>query len=802
MAERRSAARVGNLPAEVSSFVGRSSLIKDARRFLAESRLVTLIGVGGVGKTRLALRLAREVEHLFADGVWCANLADLPALPGSSFVEQTIAEALGLIDFSSVRPRDALAEHLRDRHCLLVVDNCEHLVEEVGGLLSDILRGANNLHVLATSREVLGCVGEYVVHVPPLTIRDVDDSPSTPPGEALELLQQRAIAAGSPIVDAELPLALELCRQLDGIPLAIELAAGRLDTLSIQEVLDRLDDRFRLLTRGARHGPATHRTLRRVMDWSYHLCNDKEKLLWERISIFAGGFDLKSAEDVCAGPGIGQSDVLDILSGLVRQSVLLVEPRPQGTRYRLLETLRQYGLQSLANRGNEPVYRRRHRDHFRRMAAEAADDWFSQREIEWLEWARADLPNLRAAMDFSLTDIDTDASLEMAVNLTRLRIWFFNGWPGEGRAWLQRGLKQDVEQIGPLRLTATAFAGWISLCQGDSQAAGAFLEQCQQAIGNHCEAPPAVGFLEGAYALIVDSDVRAIVMLEHVLQALESARAPDADRAMIELFWSIAAGFLGDRETALAASQQHLENALEHRAEWQISWAQWVSGLAQIRHADGRRALAMIRESLRRQRDMNDRWGTVWGTHEVAWGLAALLSGRERLDEGDIARNAEQIARVLGGAQRLRADAGVQLVGLGPYNTATMKAESVALRVLGEDAYLRAFEEGSFSHLNSEQTYQHILAAALGEEVESRRGVVKPTTHDPRNERLTIRESEIASLVAEGLSNPEIARKLVISDRTVQSHVGNILNKLDLRNRQEIAVWFTRTYPETSTGSE
>ena len=799
------------MPAEVAGFVGRARLIKDVRKVLSTSRAVTLIGVGGVGKTRLALRLAHEVRPAFADGVWFVELMDLPDTAGSSMVEQAVATAFGMTDFSADRPREALVDHLRGKHCLLVLDNCEHLVEEAGALVAHLLVASRGLHVLATSREVLGCIGEYVVYVPPLSTPHVgiavpplsalDEDPQVAPaGEALELLRQRAAAVGAPVRAVDLDVAAELCRQLDGLPLAIELAAGRLNTLTIREVLERLDDRFKLLITGARHAPVTHRTLRRVLDWSYYLCDEHERLLWERISVFVGGFDLAAAEDICSAEGIVSDEVLDILTGLVRQSVIVVDHRGTRARYRLLETLRHYGLQALAKRDQETTFRRRHRDYYHGLAAQAASDWFSPREAQWLEWAGTDLPNLRAAMEYSLTDGDVANTLETAINLTRLRIFFFIGWPGEGRAWLERLLA--LELTSPQRMIALETAGWISLCQGDTRAASGFLADCRASVANQTDVPAALDFLEGAYALVVESDPRSIPMLGQVLAKLQRVGAPVADTALIQLYWSLAASFLGDRATALRASQQCLDSAERQAAAWAISWAQWAVGLAQMRHGDHRRALTVTRESLRRQQEMGDRSGTIWGTHAVAWALAAGLRARS-VDEPDT-RIAENIARILGGAHRLRRQNGVHLAGLGPFNTATAEAEHTAREALSEQAYLRAFEQGSFPDADDTQAYRQILALALGQQhpTAPQRALsdsaLTRSADEPRAEQLTTREREIAALVAQGQSNPQIARKLVISDRTVQTHVGNILNKRGLRNRHEITVWYMQQHPQPS----
>jgi predicted ATPase/DNA-binding CsgD family transcriptional regulator len=713
-------------------------------------------------------------------------------------IEQTVAAAFGLTDYSGERPRDALTAHLRDRHCLLVMDNCEHLAGDVGSLIYDLLRVAPDLHVLATSREMLGNVGEHVVHVPPLVVPEAFDPSRNPSGEALELLRLRAAAVGAPIATGDVGAAAELCRRLEGLPLAIELAAGRLPALSVSSVLDRLDNRFQLLTGGSPYGQATHQSFQQVLDWSYQLCSEPESRLWERVSVFTGGFELRAVEEVCSGDGVEQGEVLDLISGLVRRSLLIVDRRSPylRSRYRILETLRQYGLRILSERGDERTFRERHRDYYRRMAASAALDWYSSRELEWLEWTRTDLTNLRSAMSYSHDNGSAVIITEMAINIFKLRGWLFIGWPGEGRTWLQRALELEMNPSNPLRVMATVLTGVINLFLGDTQTANAMLAEVRAAVGGQEEFSPVLGMLEGLHALFVEADPISPSMLKRVIDSFQEHGVPAADVAMLEQLWAIGSSFCSSGDVALAASQRHLENALSRGAEWEISWAKFGVGLAHIRRGDTPRALSFIRESIRLQQDMNDQWGIAWGTHSVAWALAGDLTESRNADPRKAADVAEQIARVLGGAQRLRERLGVRLEGMMPFHNATIAAEEAAQRVLGQSSYAQAFEQGSCRHLGDSHGFQQIYATALGEHL-ARDGKPEKRLEVPIGDSLTPREREVSELVSQGLSNLQIARKMMISDRTVQTHVGNILNKRGLRNRQEIAVWFTRAKSDT-----
>ncbi|GAA0280664.1 hypothetical protein GCM10009527_091230 [Actinomadura nitritigenes] len=361
----------GNLPAETTSFVGRERQMTEVRRALEASRLVTLTGAGGVGKTRLALRVAAGAASDFPDGAWPADLA--PLTPGTEpeQLDRAVAESLGLSDHSARPPADAVTGLLRDRRLLLVLDNCEHLVDAVAALASRLLRSAPGLRILATSRERLGVLGEHVLTVPSLTLPD--EGASAGACEAVRLLLDRAAAAAPAFLPADPDLVAQLCRRLDGLPLAIGLAVVRLGSVTIEEILGRLDDRFGLLSGlQIRTGGRYQRPLRGVVDWSHGLCTEDERLLWARLSVFAGGFDLAAAQAVCAGRNIASEDVLNLLTGLVHKSIVVTDRAGDTTRYRMLETIRQYGQERLRERGGETRLRFRHCAHYRDLTVRAA----------------------------------------------------------------------------------------------------------------------------------------------------------------------------------------------------------------------------------------------------------------------------------------------------------------------------------------------------------------------------------------------------------------------------------------------
>ncbi|WP_240980708.1 MULTISPECIES: LuxR C-terminal-related transcriptional regulator [unclassified Streptomyces] len=396
------------LPVETTSFVDRRAELAEGRELLARARLVTLTGPGGVGKTRLAGRIAARVARAFPDGVRVVHLSGLhdPAL-----VPVAAADALDLHDHSAQPPLEALVAQVRERRLLLVVDNCEHLPTACAELAAALLHGTTGVRVLATSRHRLGLTEEHLLEVRPLPVPDPDgDLSAAEPGPALALFADRAAAVvpGFRLTPANRPAVARLCRRLDGLPLAIELAAVRMRVLSVEQLLERLDDRYRLLSAGSPSVLPRHQTLRAAVDWSHDLCTEREQLMWARLSVLAGSFDLETAEAVCAdGARVRSYDVLEAVAGLVDKSVLCREPGPDGVRYRLLDTLRHYGLERLRQHpGEELAARRRQRDWMQQRAAACERAWFGPGQREIVARLRADQDNLRAALAFGLTGAD------------------------------------------------------------------------------------------------------------------------------------------------------------------------------------------------------------------------------------------------------------------------------------------------------------------------------------------------------------------------------------------------------------
>jgi predicted ATPase len=468
----------GNLPVELSSFVGRRGELAEVKRLLAGSRMVTLTGIGGVGKTRLALRAAAELRRAFRDGVW---LVQLDQLRDQALVAQAVAGVLGLQDRAGYASAATLADYLAGRQLLLVLDNCEHLVDAAAKLADLLLRAAPGLRVLTTSRESLNMTAETVLAVPPLrapeagrwlTLAELARFP------AVSLFTERAaqVVAGFTLTEANMAAVAGICRQLEGLPLAIELAAAWLPVLSPEQIDTRLGDRLGLLTRGGRTLPARQQTLRASIEWSYELCGQAERLLWARLSVFAGGFELDAAEGICTDHRLAAEDVLELLAALAGKSVLIAAHGEGVARYRLPETLREYGQERLQESGEYTALRRRHRDWHEELARRVDIDWLSPQIAELTARLFREHANVQAAQDFCQTEPgEAEAGLRIAVH-----VWFFfcwiSGYVSEGQYRLGHVLAQAREPTG-WRAQGLLLASFLAAVSGERDAVQPLLEQ-------------------------------------------------------------------------------------------------------------------------------------------------------------------------------------------------------------------------------------------------------------------------------------------------------------------------------------
>ncbi|MET9906498.1 LuxR C-terminal-related transcriptional regulator [Streptomyces sp. NPDC006476] len=764
------------LPVETTSFVDRRGEQTKGHELLDRARLVTLTGPGGVGKTRLAARIAARVERTFPDGVRFVQLAGLddPAL-----VPVAAADALGLHDHSSQPPLDALVEQVRDRRLLLVLDNCEHLLQACADLSAALLHGTTGVRVLATSRHRLGLTEEHLLEVRPLPVPDPDGDLTSADGyPALALFADRAAAVvpGFRLTAANRAAVARLCHRLDGLPLAIELAAVRMRVLGVEQLLERLDDRYRLLTAGSTAALPRHQTLRAAVDWSHELCTEQEQLVWARASVLAGGFDAETAEAVCAdGERVHAYEVLEAVAGLVDKSVLGREEGPGGVRYHLLDTLRHYGLEKLRQEaGEEVAARRRQREWVQRRAAGFESAWFGPGQREIVARLRADQDNLRAALDFSLTEPgEARAGLRLAGTL-----WFYwhaCGAPREGRYWLDRALAACPE---PTRERARAL--WIvGLLAGSQEALTSGLARAEEArdlarsLGDEAEAAHAE-YVIGVLRLF-NNDVSGA--LEHYRATVARGRVLGQHLSLVGLDrveLACALGFLGEADQAIEVCVETRRLCEEHGEEWVLSYVLRMLALAHTVKGEWEQAERHARDALRRKLAVRDIIGI---------GLTLDLLAQTAARRGA----AERAAVLLGGADRVWADVDRFRWGSQALGATRLESESRAREALGRAAYERSYARGAALGLTATVGY------AVGEPT----GELPPQRPEPAPAercdavRLTRRESEVAQLVAQGLANQQIADRLVIARRTAEGHVERILSKLGFSNRSQIAAWVT-----------
>ncbi|MEV1078971.1 LuxR C-terminal-related transcriptional regulator [Streptomyces sp. NPDC050211] len=757
-----------HLPAETTSFVDRRDELAEGRELLARARLVTLTGPGGVGKTRLAARLAARVARAFPDGVRFVHLAGLhdPAL-----VPLAAADALGLHDHSTQPPLDALVDQVRDRRLLLVVDNCEHLLPACAELAAALLHGTTGVRVLATSRHRLGLTEEHLLDVRPLPVPDPDGDLSAADGyPALALFADRAAAVvpGFRLTAANRAAVARLCRRLDGLPLAIELAAVRMRVLGVEQLLDRLDDRYRLLNAGSPAALPRHQTLCAAIDWSHELCTEREQLVWARASVLAGSFDLDTAEAVCAdGEKVGAHDVLEAVAGLVDKSVLCREPGPDGVRYRLLFTLRHYGLERLRRLpGEETAARRRQRDWMLACAAAHERAWFGSGQRETVARLRADQDNLRAALDFCLTAPgERLAGLRLAGTL-----WFYwhaCGAPREGRYWLDRALEANPEPT-PERARGLWVAGLLAAATQDLTR-GLGLARDARRLARHLGDPAETAHAEYVIGVLQLFGNDLQIALAHFETAVARGRAPGQHLSMhgldkVELACALA--LLGQADRAVAVCEAALPECAEHDEDWVRSYLLRILALAHTVRQDWPRAERHALDALRRKLDVHD---------VIGIGLTLDLLAVIAAERG----NPERAAVLLGAADRVWADIDKGRWGSDALNSARRQCEERARAKLDESAFQRSYERGSAYGLTEAVAY------ALSDEQPP-----DDTSERPSNGvRLTRRETEVAALVAEGLANQQIADRLVIARRTAEGHVERILSKLGFSNRSQIAAW-------------
>jgi predicted ATPase/class 3 adenylate cyclase/DNA-binding CsgD family transcriptional regulator len=886
-----------NVPSQFTSFVGRGPQVTEVRRLLAQNRLVTLTGAGGVGKTRLAVEAVNQLAAEYAAGVWYVDLAPIT---DSGLVPVAVTRAVGLPDQPGRSTMDTLLRFVRDRQMLVVLDNCEHLLDACAQLVASLLGAAPGLMLLATSREPIGVNGEAMWRVPSLSVAD----------EAIELFADRArlVQTDFTVTDDNRTDLLEICRRLDGIPLAIELAAARVRALSPTEILDSLHDRFRLLTGGARTAVRRQQTLRASVDWSHALLTEPERVLFRRLAAFLGGFDLDAAQAVAGSGEVERYQVLDQLTLLVDKSLVVAEHTSGATRYRLLETVRQYAQEKLVESGEADAVRSRHRDHYTALAAvldAPAGDDYEQR----LEQAQTEIDNLRAAFGWSLENSDIEPALGLASSLQPL--WLARGRVREGLAWFDTALTDpDAHHpvVAALRARALADAATLGVRVGAAESP----DQAQQAlaIAREVDDPALLARALTACGSIAGYSSKAELARACFAEATQLARAiGDRWRLSQILAWQAASA--DDNPLAVRAAAEEGRDLAEAIGDWYISrvcrWslgrvelmqghlagaaAQFAAVAAQARAAhDG----VMEANSLGMQGGVLAYQGDVLAARAVADAAveaAAEVGGSPTvvaysalaaaaLAAGDVAtaREAceaatphmsglpvvEMLQRILSAhaaladgdliAARRCAD---EAVGTGLWLTMTLTVHAQVAIAAGDldqtqrdahDALARASELGAHLPIpdileclavladqdGSTREAARLLGAA--HMIRQRMGLVRFKAHDARYQApvaalreamgekdfdaawvegsamsteeaisyaqrghgqrkrpasgwasLTPTERDVVRLVSDGLANKDIATRLFVSPRTVQTHLTHVYTKLGLTSRVQLA---------------
>lgn len=604
---------LSNLPMELTSFVGRRTELAELKTLFTTSPLVTVAGIGGVGKTRLALRAAADAVGDFPDGV---RLVELGELRDASLFVDVVAAGLGLRDQSARPLHEVLVEYLSSRKLLLVLDNCEQVVDAAAELAEALLRACPDLRILATSREALGIDGESVMRVAPLAFPGPGaELRERPEYDAVALFAERAAAAvpGFELTEDNEVTVSRLCARLDGLPLAIELAAARLRAMSPEQLLQRLGDRYTLLTRGSRRAPSRQQTLRWSIGWSYDLCTPAEQQLWGRLSVFAGSFELEAAENIC-GDDLAPEELLDLLSSLVDKSILIRSESNGAVRFRLLETLRDYGREQIKQTGDDPEMRRRHQDWYQRLVRDAAAEWFSSRQLDWNHRLECELPNLREALEFALSG-PGEEGLKMVSALHPF--WLSRGMLREGRRWLDRALSDNPREPTLERFKALYGATEFAELQGEPQV-GAALAAEARALAEQIDDPRAhsmVAYNDGWVALMRNDFDRTCTSLE---AAIDSDGDPVVKaNALLLLGWTHELS--GDPAKALEWHQKALALAESHGESVFRSYALRAIGIMRWRLGEPDPATQMLREGIRVAQLVNDPRNAAACLEALAW---------------------------------------------------------------------------------------------------------------------------------------------------------------------------------------
>jgi predicted ATPase/DNA-binding CsgD family transcriptional regulator len=744
--------RLGNLPAEATSFIGRRRELAELRRKLGAARVVSLVGPGGVGKTRLALRAASDLARGFSGGAWLVELAEVrdPALVGNA-----VMAALDLRDQAATEPRALLRSYLADKELLLVLDNCEHLLEAAAEIVSEVVRAAPGVRVIATSREPLAVAGEHVLPIPPLELPAVGDT-ALRQNEAVVLFVERAAAAAGTfeLTSANQAVVADVCRRLDGLPLAIELAAVRTRVLSVEQIRDRLSDRFGLLVGGGRAAIPRHQTLETTIEWSHDLLSDSERTLLRRLCVFAGRFTLEDVKGVC------EFD-LEQLSSLVEKSLVIKEDLKGVACYRLHETMREYSALKLRESGEVETLAERCTDYYVQLCALTGPPARYQL-APWLEWMELEIDNVRAILRHCLDRGDFSRGVDLAASLG----WFWiTRATTEGVGWLDqmlaggRGERESVAWACFLR-------GFLAVLQADTTAALPWLVRAAEGARelDNAELLTQATSMASIAAMTVGDRAASDAFYEEALTAVAEANDLAATTSVLQAR-ALNGMFTGDLDAVREATSEgvHLSRGAGDLYVLEIMLMELA--FVTLVMGDAGAAKPLYTEALQIAQRIDDRLAQSYLLAAFAWFAAG--DGQARLG-----------AQLLGAAEATRLGAGAGIIA--PLAPLLEQAEESAVAALGRAKFDAELTAGK--RLNRETA----IRLALGESGQIR---APSAVGETGAGVLGKRQADVARLVAEGLSNRQIGARLFISERTVDSHVRSILNKLGFSSRAQIAAW-------------
>ena len=757
-------AGAGNLPAESTTFVGRRRLLVEVKTAFERTRLLTLVGPGGVGKTRLALRAAVDLRRTMRDGVW---FVDLAGLQDPHLVAKAAITSLGVADRSGLWPTSLLVTHLASREALLILDNCEHLLDAIAVLADVLLKEAGGVRILATSRQPLGISGERVLQVAPLTLPEEassDPRQGFAPSEAVALFLARASDAGIQLEDSDdsRRLVFDLCRRVDGMPLALELAAVRLRTIGLEELLKRLSDRFAVLTGGSRAALPRQQTLMAAIDWSHDLLSGPEAAVLRRLALFASDFGLDAAEAVATGASVEPNAVLELLSSLIEKSFITRLGGATSARYRLHETMREYGLLKLRGAAEEASAIKAFVRFYSGLCRDAEEAVQSVQLVDWLRRLDGEADNVRAALKHCLNGPDHAAGTTMVGSL----LWYWAARAtSEGAYWLDLFLERREVDDAAAVAQALYARGYMAMTQGDA-AALPVLTEAEAKARSIRDVPLQVRVLAAAAGVhLMSGDP------ERAQSQLRDAKTlagglvdpgPDALVALAEGFFA-----LMDKDPA-TAGRVYSEWAprLRDRGDLQsLGYLLSCYGFTLLVGPLPEKAGPLFQEALGIERRLDNRDNMLYLLDGLAC-HAAFVGQFQRA------------ARLLGTADALQAETGIHLMG--HMEPLLREARETIFASLGAPALESEIRTGRG------MAKDEAIAYALGEQRAAR-----PVSHPAKSgaTRLSKRELEVAGFVSQGLSNKQIASRAFLSERTVETHVSNILNKLGVNTRVEIASW-------------